>query len=30
MLVAQALTEPLILVSHDRQVLRYSDVFLSA
>jgi PIN domain nuclease of toxin-antitoxin system len=30
MLVAQALTEPLILVTHDRQILRYNDRFLPA
>ncbi|GHU09399.1 twitching motility protein PilT [Betaproteobacteria bacterium] len=30
MLVAQAITEPLRLVSHDKQVLRYSDTFIAA
>jgi PIN domain nuclease of toxin-antitoxin system len=30
MLIAQALTEPLVLVTHDRQILRYSDRFLQA
>ncbi|MDR1228810.1 MAG: type II toxin-antitoxin system VapC family toxin [Azoarcus sp.] len=28
MLIAQALTEPLVLVTHDRQILRYNDNFL--
>ena len=30
MLVAQAITEPLRLVTRDKQVLRYSDTFIAA
>jgi PIN domain nuclease of toxin-antitoxin system len=30
MLVAQAISEPLRLVTHDKQVLRYSDTFIAA